>query len=739
MLFLFTGYSKPVKVPAPLTAPLKLENEGELLAEVSGFAENAVFPTTTEPALAVRLKRFGSWLGSDQSLGAVKTSWFRAAPRFNILIAGYPSGHGCQLFIETQQTNGATSRIPVSLRSNPGESWEVRTIAFANPAVARFRIVAVDASTAGGGWVAFSQPFLITGANNAQLSKQLALVLLTTAAALVAFLAPGLALRRGCHQSGRRLAFLWIPVPGFLGLALLGLLCWVGPHSLSARRTSQLVLGPVFFYALYRSVRFPIATYTTELERRALLVVVVLSSLGIAKASYSIGPEGELYGGQVSRTLEVGGRSDSRISYHVVQLVASRSRPYSDFAFSLLSPWNFSSRGPLAALAASPIVLAAPIQAPKEIPGQPWTVFDPQGFGAYRIVMIVMACCSLTAVFGVAGLFLDSRWAFLAFLVTATTPFIVHETYFTWPKLEAVWFVLLAAYLIIRGRYFLAGLLLGIGYLCHPLALFSLPALLGVVFLSQKAAARKFYKFALQASLLFLGLGFWIAIWALINRKHYSQSGFLNYFQQTDGANWFQTRWNSICNTLLPLNLFLLHRSHPSLNSVDGESPAIVQFYMQYWCTLPFGAGIAYFFFLLRFLYAGFFRARAWLILVFVLPFAFFAAYWGPVSTGMLREGLHSWVVGLMIFSVVMWRKNTFRPAFSAACCIALLLRGAETLLMLLLPSMLSQLKFFSPQYLLSDVCALLVIASATAWLYLSTFNYARRLSAAITSKHVPS
>ncbi len=92
------------------------------------------------------------------------------------------------------------------------------------------------------------------------------------------------------------------------------------------------------------------------------------------------------------------------------------------------------------------------------MPDQPWTVFDSEGFSAYRIVMIVMACCSLSAVFGVARLFLDEQWAFLAYLVTVTTPFVVHETYFTWPKLEAASLVLLASYLIVRRRFLLAGL-----------------------------------------------------------------------------------------------------------------------------------------------------------------------------------------------------------------------------------------------------------------------------------------
>lgn len=141
---------------------------------------------------------------------------------------------------------------------------------------------------------------------------------------------------------------------------------------------------------------------------------------------------------------------------------------------------------------------------------------------------------------------------------------------------------------------------------------------------------------------------------------------------------------------------------------------------------MPFGVGIPYFYFLLKSLYVAFSQARAWLLLVFVLPFALFSVYWGFTSTGLLPEGLQPWVLGLLIFSVVMWRKfAATQPAFSIGCSIALLLRGIETLLMLLLPAIWTNRKVLTSAFMLSDSVVLLTITAAAGWLYVLTFRHA--------------
>ena len=128
-------------------------------------------------------------------------------------------------------------------------------------------------------------------------------------------------------------------------------------------------------------------TCSTREEHRALLIVGCALGFAIARALWSLGPAGELYAGTISRTLEVGGRSDSRIPFMILQLVANGGPPTAKPA-PPFSPYNFSSRGPLAGLASTPVVLltGGSRRRPAE---QPWRPFDPQGFMAFRLAMML--------------------------------------------------------------------------------------------------------------------------------------------------------------------------------------------------------------------------------------------------------------------------------------------------------------------------------------------------------------
>ena len=94
----------------------------------------------------------------------------------------------------------------------------------------------------------------------------------------------------------------------------------------------------------------------------------------------------------------------------------------------------------------------------------------------------------------------------------------------------------------------------------------------------------------------------------------------------------------------------------------------------------------------------------------------------------MLREGLQPWVLSLLLFSVAMWRRLAAHKVFCAACSVALLLRGVETLLMLLLPSIWTNHRFVNTQFILSDSVALFTMAVSAGWLYVLTYRHASSL-----------
>jgi hypothetical protein len=730
--------------------PLALQSSETPELTGSGFQENGVYPTTARPPAEEGLHFWGSWIGSDASLGSVRTGWYDARTDARIWVAGYPTRTGISLFAEIiDDGNLETHRLPIRVLDNPGERWTMVDIPFDHiGSKAKFRIVATDNSTKAGGWVGFSTPFVAAKPSLASVLTQLSLVLLASGAAIITFIGPGLLLRRFyLRRFARRLPFIWIPIPGIAYAIFLGLASWAGPVWATGHLISKIGLSVLLAAVLYSLVTDSIYRFTSAGDRKALFICLLLVTIGVAKSMYSVGPVGELYQGTISRTLEVGDRSDSRISYEVVQLIALRERPHHEFADSLFKPYTFGSRGPLAALAASPLVLASDAHIVRAFPQQAWTIFDPEGFMAYRIAMIVLAASCLLLVFGLCESIMSEEWALLAFAAAVSAPFIIHEIYFTWPKIEAAAFFLFAAYFVLRSRFFAAGFALGIGYLFHPAVLLFAPGLIALGVVKQSGSYAKMRSVWNLKSFLYrlssgaAGLAVWLAFWRLVNRHHFDQGGFINYLWQADirgftVRNWIASRVDSILNTFVPLNLFLFHRDHPSVNAIGGGSPAVVSFFFQYWTALPFGVGIVFFGCLLRIGWIASQKARFPLVWLYSVPLLIYVVYWGPTSTGLLRENLHSWVLAVIIGAVFfLQRYATTEQRLFRCFSWALLFRVVDTLAMLILPSAWSQHELFHSDYRLSDMLSLAIMAAAVISLSLFCFRQSESLRKAALAR----
>ncbi len=710
------------------------------------FAPDAFSNLSRPSYLKGPLPIYGSFLDRGDSTGSVRTAAYKAVPDFYLFVSGFPNRPGNRLLIEVETEHGGVVKLQVSPFEDTGSKWLLKRISLRPIKGAKsFRIFATDANKGPEGWLGFSAPFEDReqyGRHGLLLVKQLGLCVLAVAAAFVALLAPGLILRRKLlDRTGKLFSLIWVTGPGLIGLALVAVAAWTGPPHFKAASMCRYALGIFFIFATWRFLKTHLSDAVTPVELRVLLVVLLLVSVCVAKFFYSLGPVGELFHDEVSRTLEVGGRSDSRLPYHVAQLAGFRQKTNSPFANELYGTWTFSDRGQLVALAATPLVLAGPVYMPDHKPGDVWTVFDPQGFAAYRCAMIVFAASCLLAVFGVSRLFLREEWSLFAVLVTATAPFFVHETYFTWPKMEAAAFVLLAGYLVLGARFLLGGLALGLGYMCHPSALLSTPAILGLIVLLPKFKRsgrvfswREVGRWIWGSLLVLLGLGVWILFWRVVNGPNYTQGKFLSFALASGPGShtlghWLQYRWTSLLNTFVPLNQFLFHGNDENVNAIEGPSPGIVRFFVQPWSTVPAAVGFLYFFCLLRWIYLGFARAAGWLILTLLIPVIFFTAYMGIDSSGMLKEGLHAWFLILMIFSVVIWKKyGTDSQAFWRVCNWALLTRALDVSLMMLLPVIWTQRAIVRPPFTLTDVVALCMMIGGTIWLCGWTFELGERL-----------
>jgi hypothetical protein len=557
---------------------------------------------------------------------------------------------------------------------------------------------------------------------NSVSSEALDLLRVLTTAALSATLLLGPGILWLAHRRGGKPGLAFLPLPGFALLAATGVAAWALSSVVEPRLTCLIVVLPVLGLLLGGLISAGDEDLLEPEERRVLLVVGCVLGLAIARSLWSVGPEGELYGNTISRTLEVGDRSDSRISFHVIQLIAHGAGPYGSLADSYLAPYNFSSRGPLSALASAPMAFVSGGDPPAQMPESPWAPFDGQGFMAYRLAMMTLACMAFLAAWQLTRQLAGAAAARFALLLAATTPFLVHEVWFTWPKMLAAAFVLLAALMLVRGRPLQAGLLLGVGYLCHPAALLGL-APLGLIALWPLVGQQWRRPRLRFAVLLVAGLAVAIVGWRLVNGSHYAQSVFFDYLTGT-GFNldptlgeWVAYRAASIGNTLVPMMLPLFFGHEVAVNAVGADSPPVVHFFFQYWNGIPFGVAIVFLPLLLISLWHAWRRWRWAVFVSVVVPFLAFAVYWGSSPTGMLREGLQAWVLVLFVVVACEQAARGFPWMRSKPIRALLALRVVEVFAVALVPTLATEHVLIENSFRLVDSVALLGMLGFSACL----------------------
>ena len=544
-----------------------------------------------------------------------------------------------------------------------------------------------------------------------QQALDLVRVLCTVALTLSLLLGPGVAWR-AVRADHRALSLGFLPLPGLAVMIAGGVLMWARPDNLGPRIISYAIFVPVLGLLLGTLLWARPQTLFGRQERLVLLVVGCVLGLAIGRSLWSLGPDGELYAGTISRTLEVGDRSDSRISFEIPQLVANGDSPYSRLATSLFSPYSFSSRGPLPGLAASPVVLLAGGRPPAHRPDDLWSPFDREGFMAYRLAMMTFAAIAFLALWDLVRRLAGREGAYFAVLLAATTPFLVHEVWFTWPKMLASALVLLGAIRILRRHSLQAGLLSGFGYLMHPGALLAVPTL-GLIALWPLRGAQWNRPRIRQGLSLATGLAVLLIAWRLVNGAHYDQAGFLDYFAQTGpggvpgfGAAWLASRLESLGNTVVPLLLPLADAHNASINVVRGDSPPVVHFFFQYWNTLPFGFAIIF----LPLLVVGLWRAgRRWpwpVTACVIVPFALFTVYMGSDTSGLMRDGLQAWALTLCAVIACEQAASGFGWLRSMPIRAILALRVVEIIAMAMVPTLATRHALISVDFALTDAFA---------------------------------
>jgi hypothetical protein len=504
----------------------------------------------------------------------------------------------------------------------------------------------------------------------------------TAALAITLLLGPGI-LWRALSEREINLAFL--PLPGFALLIGTAALAWLLAGVVEPRLACFAVLAPLLGLMLGGLLGLGSDDLLSREEQRVLALISLALGLAIARSLWSLGPIAELYEGSISRTLVPEGRPDSRTSFLVTALVANGEPPYGSVGSTLFIPYNFSSRGPFPGMASAPIVLMTGGRPPLGAPDQYWQPFDAQGFMAFRIAMITFSCTVLLSLWGLVRRIGGARAARFALLLGVSTPFVYADLWFTWPKLLAASFVLLAALCVVERRPFRAGLLTGVGYLMHPSALIGALAV-GLIALWPLTGARLSRPRIVPALSLVAGTAVALVAWRLFNGEHYIQDSFVDYVTQAyphyeaSLGQWIEFRLATLGNTLVPGFLPLFHSDSVSINAPFNSSPGVVHFFFQPWTGVPFGLGILFFPLLLVSLWhAG--RRWPWPVAAtVVLPLLAFAIYWGASITGLLREGMQVWVLTLVAVVALQQAAAGFPWLRSVPIRAILTLRAVEVL-----------------------------------------------------------
>lgn len=662
---------------------------------------------TERPHAMRQLASRGSWVGGDTFTGEHVTGWYRAASPVGVMVAGYPLRAPNQLTVEVRHRDGSITTVPFA-GTNPTERWAEWELALPSDAEA-LRLRAIDATTVWGGWLAFSEPYrrpLLLGFDVRGTLRTVSVVAL----ALLLVLGPGLVWR--VRRKSGLTSLLWV---GPSWLALGGGLCWALGGAIAPDVVATIWVGGTILAIAWFEYRHRIWDNCSVLEKR-VLALVALCVLGAAsKAAFSGSPRGELYTGRVSRTLEVGARSDSRISFHGVQLIAHHLSPYEPEGAKYLAPWLFSARGPLAGLAAAPVVLATGGRPPFVMPDQPWVPFDREGFATYRIVLASFAGLSLVAVVALLVRITDERRAWLGAGLFALAPFFWHEVYFTWPKLIAAAWVVGGFHALLDRRAATAGVWLAGACLWHPLALLSVPFCGWWILCERRPVPAALRRAAVFGGVVLLS----VAGWQLLNAGHSGQAGFLRYVLDADGESglrgWILSRWNSTANTLIPFHVLAFNSAHPAFNALTEPSSGWIRYFLQYWTAAPFAVGLVTWAALLPAFVAALRRRPAVAAVTLLGPLLLLIVYWGAFSTGLMREGGH--VLFLTGWIFLVWAAADRIPGWVPTGAFAAF-RGVEVLAMMFLPTLADGTR--DTAWLLNDAVWLLVaIASvaASAWL----------------------
>jgi hypothetical protein len=557
---------------------------------------------------------------------------------------------------------------------------------------------------------------------------------LTLAGVIGLFAGPGLMLLGASRKraSAQGIHLIWVAVTGPLVLSAVAVIAWLAGDIVRPELICRGAVIALIVCGLAWTSREPSDLRLSLSESKALFVALLVTLVAAGRSIHSLGVQGELYGGTVTRTLEADDRSDSRVPFLIAINVANHWNPFAPESQAFYSPYTFVSRGPLVGLAATPAVLTW-ARAPMQTIGQMGEAFQPvdrYGYMQYRFAVIVFGALAVLPFFVALG---SDEMALVGTAIYALSLFLIHEVYFTWTKQATVPFILSAFCLALARRPGLAGVSAGFAYLVHPSAAFSglalVPFLVAIqgesdwreISVSNLLCRSRWWQTRDSILAFLAGTASALLPWWIYSYDKPNPAGFGSYIYLADGIpaldvwQWIVSRIQSLASTLVPLYSYLSFRTHSTLQPVVGPPLQLVTFSTQYFYTLP--AGVGFVWFVSRFwqLGRGLHRRLGLALIMVGLPAALFWIYWGATVTGLLREGLQAPFAFLMLAWV------QFIPAAELNRPWLHLVRAVELLIFIWIPTLVSHGSVASAGLIATDFFGLLLIIAAVQELVVLT------------------
>ncbi|HEX2100719.1 MAG TPA: hypothetical protein VHF69_08655, partial [Candidatus Synoicihabitans sp.] len=376
---------------------------------------------------------------------------------------------------------------------------------------------------------------------------------------------PGVACSAWWRGDLPRAAWFW-PLPGLLLLAATGLVLW----QTEAASSGVIARGYLGFHALLALALlvWPPRPEAPTGEAKDTLTAYSALATGVVMLSavpWPMAHEGFPASSLQSRLVLSAG--DHAIPYVTAAYFAAGydGKEESERYFS--RDWSVASRGPMPSLAIVTLFNALGVAPPAQLgqslsayPAADDAFFVARIFGVLSNALVLLGAVRLLSALGVreAG----ARKTLLLWVGLA--PVVLSNTIFVWPKLLAVFFVLLAAADIVeRRRPFGIGLWCALAWLSHPVGALMAPTL-ALLYLHlewrQPSGERQEHGVVGRAILVIAGGAILLVPWLTYKLWLGAPDAFLSYplgdghgfARATDAGSWWQNRWSNFSITLIP-------------------------------------------------------------------------------------------------------------------------------------------------------------------------------------------